>query len=132
MFHGMRWAALAAVLGCSPTLRSGLANAPALGKLPSSEDTVTDAVANDQDSCGRALDPGPLRYRTLACPRLVTPPAQASFEPRASRVVDAGGEQWLEHYYVGWPCPRRSPQSAGAQLIAWAPTDLRGSHCALP
>jgi hypothetical protein len=108
-------------------VQPGLANAPALGGAQIVDPRVHDAIANGLDSCGRHLDPGPLRYEIPPCPRLLPSAPAVSFQPAP------GGEtemHWLEHYYVGFPCPH--PRSSdGEGLIAWGPTDLRASHCDL-
>jgi hypothetical protein len=56
-------------LGCGWAVQPGLANAPALGGSTLAAPSVHDAIANGPDSCGRKLDPGPLRYRVVPCPR---------------------------------------------------------------
>jgi hypothetical protein len=129
------FAAAASVLGTlalacgAPVIQPGLANAPALGGAQIVDPRVHDAIANGLDSCGRHLDPGPLRYKVPPCPSL------APSAPRVSFVPPSDGEwevRWLEHYYVGWPCPHPKSVSDGQRLMAWSPTDLRASHCDLP
>jgi hypothetical protein len=39
---------------------------------------------------------------------------------------------WLEHYYLGWPCPRPERVGDGEQLVAWATSDLGASQCEVP
>jgi hypothetical protein len=120
-----------AVGACASTVQPGLANAPSLGKVPSSDERVTDAVANGHDSCERSLGPGPLRQQVPPCPTVVEH-APAVRLPVPPRPAGADAQRWMEHYWVGWPCPKRSAQSAGERLIAWSPSDLRESHCAIP
>jgi hypothetical protein len=120
-------------LGCASSVQPGLANAPALGGTRVVDPRVHDAIANGPDSCGRRLDPGPgpLRNRLSPCAPLSSPTKSAAFVSRASR-NDALVLPWMEHYYVGWPCPRAYKKSAGAKLFAWSPTDLSAAQCALP
>ena len=95
------------VAGCGSSVQPGLANAPALGKVPSADERVTDVVANGHDACERSLGPGPLRNQVPPCPTVVErAPAAARVSQRSSGATDAGADQWLEHYWKGWPCPR--------------------------
>lgn len=91
--------AIAALCAC--TVQPGLANAPQLGGTPVTDPRVHDAIANGPDSCGRRLDPGPLRYRVIPCPRLSAPTARPA--PTAS-FDDTAIMQWLKHYHAHWPC----------------------------
>lgn len=94
-----------AVVGCGSSVQPGLANAPALGKVPSADERVTDAVANGHDACERALGPGPLRHQLPPCPMVEQAPAmKLSFH--AFQASDGGVDEWVEHYWKGWPCPR--------------------------
>ncbi len=95
-----------AMAGCGSSVQPGLANAPALGKAPSSEERVTDAVANGHDSCERNLGPGPLRGQVPPCPTVVERAAAVRVSLRPSPTTDAGTDEWVEHYWKGWPCPR--------------------------
>jgi len=119
------------VLACgAPVIQAGLANAPALGGAQSVDPRVHDAISNGPDSCGRHLERGPLRYQIPPCPSLQPSAPRALVAPTPSS--DAWQVEWLEHDYVGWPCPRSRRISDGQRLIAWRPTDLRASHCDLP
>lgn len=104
--HAARAMVVVAVIGCGPSVQPGLANAPSLGKVPSADERVTDAVANGHDACQRNVGPGPLRYQVPPCPTIVpeAPPVRLSVRP--SGATDAGADGWLEHYWKGWPCPR--------------------------
>jgi hypothetical protein len=137
MYRAMAMMAVALsglVLGCV-RVQPGLANAPALGTTPGADgrqhDRGHDVIANGEDSCGRQLDDaGPLRNRV--------PPCVGAPEPASSSLVNWSSpferevvRRWLEHYHSAWACPDRLA-SAGTMLVAWPPTDLRASSCALP
>lgn len=96
--------ALVAVLACACTVQAGLANAPQLGGAATGEPGVHDAIANGPDSCGRKLDPGPIRNRVIPCPRASHP---RSTSPSAALPVESDPTvmQWLQHYHAHWPCP---------------------------
>jgi hypothetical protein len=74
-----------AALACGCVVQPGLANAPTLGGTTFADPRVHDAIANGPDSCGNKLDPGPLRYRIIPCPRAgargspATPSAPAAY-----------------------------------------------------
>jgi len=95
-----------AFVGCGSSVQPGLANAPALSKVPSADERVTDVVANGHDACERNLGPGPLRYQAPPCPTVEEQGPTVRMFPRPSGATDAGAEEWLEHYWRGWPCPR--------------------------
>jgi hypothetical protein len=119
-------------LGCASAVQPGLANAPALGGARVVDPRVHDAIANGPDSCGGRLDPAAssLRNRFPPCAPLSSPTKSAAFVPQASR-----GDAFVppaDRYNAGWPCPRAFKKSAGEQLVAWSPTDLRAARCALP
>jgi hypothetical protein len=97
-----------AVVGCGPTVQPGLANAPALGKVPSADERVTDVVSNGHDSCERKLGPGPLRNQVPPCPTVSEPAPAVSITIRSPQTPDAGVDvdPWLGHLWKGWPCPR--------------------------
>ncbi|HEX5225970.1 MAG TPA: hypothetical protein VFW29_12650 [Solirubrobacteraceae bacterium] len=120
-----------AVAGCASTVQPGLANGPPLGKVPSSEEGITDVVANGPQSCERALGPGPLRGQLPACPTVAERLITVRFHVRGTS-SDREASRWLEHYWVGWPCPARPTESAGSRLVAWSPSDLRAPRCAVP
>jgi len=88
---------------CACTLQPGLANGPQLGGTPDTDSHVHDAIANGPDSCGRRLDPGPLRNRIIPCPRTGEP---RSIPPSAapSTGSDPVIMRWLNHYHAHWPC----------------------------
>jgi hypothetical protein len=136
MFRAMAMLAvtLSAVLGCV-RVQPGLANAPALGSTPGvdgrSHDRGHDAIANGEDSCGRTLDPGPLRNKIPPC-AAAPEPASSDLLLGPTTVERAAVLRWLEHYHSKWPCPHAGPSSAGMMLVAWPPTDMRAASCALP
>jgi hypothetical protein len=119
---------------CSSVVQPGLANAPTLGTTSTAEARVTDVIANGLDSCGRELDPGPLRHRIPKCPTVTERATPISFRfvlPPGSTGDDVV-QPWLEHYYSGWPCSHGGGLSDGERLVAWSPTDLGASRCAMP
>src|SRR5215472_5354498 len=90
-------------LTCACSVQAGLANGPKLGGTSNADPRVHDAIANGPDSCGRALDPGPLRNRVVPCPRVSAPRSQPmTFAPssESSAIVTP----WVEHFYWRWPC----------------------------
>lgn len=95
-----------ALAGCGPAVQPGLANAPALGRVPSADERVTDAVANGHDACERKVGPGPLRNQVPPCPTVAEPAPAVSVTLRSPAAPDAGADLWLEHFWTGWPCPR--------------------------
>jgi len=101
---GLTTAVSLSAFACAGTVHPGLANAPRLGEAADADPRVHDVIANGQDSCGRQLDPGPLRNRLIPCPGATHPPATAmSFVPSANsnEIV----RPWLEHYHWRWACP---------------------------
>jgi hypothetical protein len=101
-------------LGCASSpvaVGAGLANAPRLGGTPTVDDRVADVVSNGNDACGvTGGEAGPLPNRIPPCvswtpglplAAVVAPP------PPPSGLV----EPWLNHFYVGWPCPHASRQT---------------------
>lgn len=96
------WLALAG-LTCACSVQPGLANAPKLGGTSDADPRVHDAIANGLDSCGRALDPGPLRNRIVPCPR-VAPPRSQPMTLAPSTDSNAIVAPWVEHFYWSWPC----------------------------
>jgi hypothetical protein len=92
---------LALTMLCACTAQAGLSNAPRLGGNSDTDPRVHDAIANGPDSCGRKLDPGPLRYRVIPCSRANAPSSRPT--PAAS-LDDSAIMQWLKHYHARWPC----------------------------
>src|ERR1700730_819615 len=77
-------------LACGCAVQPGLANAPSLGGTALAEPGVHDVIANGPDSCGRKLDPGPLRYRVIPCPRGSSSPSRpppGASSPSPSAVI---------------------------------------------
>jgi hypothetical protein len=120
-------------LGCAPTVHPGLANAPGLGGTRIVDARVHDVIANGQDSCGRRLDPdpGPLRYRLPPCRHESVPGPSPALAP-ASTPGGAGGQQWMEHYHVAWPCKSRQEALASGEVVAWSPAFSGAGVCGLP
>lgn len=110
--------------GCA--VHPGLANAPQLGGTADSDPHVHDVIANGLDSCGRTLDPGPLRNRVIPCPHVShTPSSSASFSP----VTSSNGivRPWVERFYWRWACPSvdhnlliASPEFGGNVDATWS------------
>jgi hypothetical protein len=80
--------------------------------------------------CASSVQPGLANAPALSCAPLSSP-TKSAFVPRVPR-DDPFVLSWMEHYYVGWPCPPAHKKSAGAELVAWSPTDLSAAQCALP
>jgi len=97
---------LLALTGCGSSVQTGLANAPALGKVPTADERVTDVVANGHDACERNTGPGPLRDQTPPCSTVEEQGPTVRISAHPSGTTDAGADEWLEHYWRGWPCPR--------------------------
>jgi hypothetical protein len=110
-----------------PAVRPGLANAPALGTQSGQADAPHDVIANAEESCGRALDPGPLRGRILPCPRVAsTAPAPVRPPPTDADLV----MPWVDHFYLGFPCRRMSTWVAEEMVVARSPALVDGGSCA--
>ena len=90
-------------LACGCTLQSGLANAPQLGGAAVADPRVHDVITNGHDSCGRKLDPGPLRGRIPACPLMSS--TLASPRRRLSRDDQVVVMPWDEFIRARWRCP---------------------------
>jgi len=89
-------------VGCVSRAQAGLSNAPALGGPTAIDSRVHDAIANGPDSCGRRLDPGPLRYRIPPCPTVTRPAADPGIPSRAALVRPVVAP-WVQ-YGTRWPC----------------------------
>jgi len=124
-------ASVAAVLSTASLLwgcavHPGLANAPQLGGTADTDPRVHDVIANGPDSCGRTLDPGPLRNRVIPCPHVShAPSSNAPFSP----VTTSNGivRPWVEHFYWRWACPSvdhslllPSPELGGSPDARWS------------
>jgi hypothetical protein len=96
----------------------GLANAPLLGGTTLADPRVHDAIANGPDSCGRKLDPGPLRYRVIPCQRASPSPGPSAPGASSSSPNDSLVMLWVEHYDAHWGCPRRGDGHSGPSLGA--------------
>jgi hypothetical protein len=111
------------LLGCA--VKPGLANTPQLGGTPDVDSRVQDAIANGPDSCGRMLDPGPLRNRVIPCAQMTgAPSTSSSFAPVTSQ--NAIVKPWVEHFYWRWACPSvdrklrlPSPEFGGNSDAIW-------------
>src|SRR5579862_6035308 len=101
-------------LACGGAVQAGLANAPPLGGTSVADSRVHDVIANGRDSCGRKLDPGPLRYRIFPCPQANPSPHRSTLAVRSTS-TGALITPWVEHYYSHWGC-----LSAGTQPPSWA------------
>jgi hypothetical protein len=107
-------ASLAAMplLGCATSVRPGLSNAPRLGDAPATESRIADVVSNGDDACtGYTERGGVLRNRIPPCAtRSAGYPLSVSEVPPPEGVTPGGAlvRPWLDHFYVGWPCPTTS------------------------
>lgn len=95
-------------LGCAsvPPVTPGLANAPDLGGSAPVDERVHDVVANGRDSCESVTGRSPLRGHAPPCPTVTPPAAVAGPSPAVAVGEMSLAEPWLEHFYVGFPCPR--------------------------
>jgi hypothetical protein len=127
-------------MGCGSSMRAGLSNAPNLGGSPIAEGRandvvatgVTDVVSNGDEACGRYAEHGVLRNQIPPCPTYTPAHPVATFTPTASTDGAARGlvQPWLNHFYVGWPCPESV--SATHKVHAWAAIDSTVAECAVP
>ncbi len=116
--------------GCAHRVQTGLSNAPALGGATAEDTRVHDVIANGRDSCGRRLDPGPLRHRIPPCPRLSRPaadPALVAPAPRSDDLVTP----WLEHFYTGWPCRSLDETDIRNWPLAWSYSPSSARACGI-
>jgi hypothetical protein len=117
----------AAALGCAPTVQPGLANAPRLGGTGLADERTHDVVSNGQDGCSGHGEHGPLRGRVPPCPAVAHPVASTMLLPAKGSNDPSMVEPWLEHFYVGWPCPRPArPRDARVS------SGLASTVCATP
>lgn len=136
----LRWLVLAVLstalplAGCGSSVRAGLANAPRLGGATTADNRVTDVVSNGDDSCGAYAEHAVLRYRVPPCPGWTagSPPAsQASQLPSSTGSPPSGAlvEPWLDHFYVGWPCPVATSSRASR---SWSSPSHVDATCSVP
>jgi len=123
---------LFAPLACTPVVRPGLANAPALSGTPV-DARAHDVIANGGDSCERRLGPGPLRNEVPPCATVGPPSSDPTV---AIRLPSERALRWVEHYYTDWPCssrdaPMRRVTLAGSFASPPVASDhrLRGATC---
>jgi hypothetical protein len=121
-----RWLVLAAfsmalpLLGCGSSVRAGLSNAPRLGGTTTADNRVGDAVSNGDDACGAYAENGALRNRIPPCPGwAATYPLSGSEVPLPAAGAPGGSlvQPWLNHFYVGWPCPAAT---SSRQTKSWS------------
>jgi hypothetical protein len=121
-----RWPVLAAfsiaplLLGCG-SARAGLSNAPRLGGTALADEQVHDVVSNGDDACGAIAEHGVLRNRIPPCPHAIHPLAGTSWLPSSAAQSPSDGGlvvPWLQHFYVGWPCPPPTPRRE-TRAVAW-------------
>lgn len=133
----LRWLLLAVLatalplVGCGSSVRAGLTNAPRLGGTTTADNRVTDVVSNGDDSCGPNAEHGVLRNRVPPCQG--RGPSALSASPALMPMNEAPGgrlvQPWLDHFYVGWPCPR---PTSSRQARAWSPPSAVVAACSLP
>ncbi len=135
-----RWSLVAVLsmlpaLGCASTsqVRAGLANAQPLGTMPSSEEHVTDVVANGDDGCEAVAQTEQgtvLRSRQPPCASW-SPGEPLTREVRPSVPVSTSGlaGPWLNHLYFGWPCP---PALSERQVKSFVPEATTVASCSVP
>ena len=118
--------------GCGSSVRPGLANAPRLGGAPIADVRITDVVSNGDDACGRYAEEGVLRNRIPPCrSRAATHPVAGYAVPTATGGESHGLVQpWVDHFYVGWPCPASASSQHRAR--GWSAADTTVAACAVP
>jgi hypothetical protein len=122
------------LLGCAstPVVTPGLASAPPLGGTGLADERPHDVVANGHESCEAVTGRSPLRGHLPPCPNATHPIVSVSLPPEP---IEGAHESlvlpWLEHFYVGWPCPHPAPASE-TKAIAWSPAPPAPSSCASP
>jgi hypothetical protein len=129
-------AALGCGAGVSASVHPGLANAAKLGSTQASDDRVTDVIANGDDGCGRtpeqAGQAGASGYvgnrippcTTLTPTQFLTPAVSSG---SSGETEDLVVQPWLNHFYVGWPCPTETSRHARA----WTASAVVAT-CAVP
>ena len=110
-------------LACARVVQPGLANAPASPTTQGADTRVHDAIANGQDSCGVALDPGPLRFRIPPCPAIYEAATRPDLLPQARPGESGGHYEWLRHGYQGWSCRLGAKGAVDTTLAGWSPAD---------
>jgi hypothetical protein len=125
------FAALPLVAGCGSTVRPGLANGPRLGGTTTADDRVDDVVSNGAEACGLYAEHGVLRNQIPACASWAPATPPASYVTAPGAVAPNGGlvEPWVNHLYVGWPCPG-VPSSR--QTKSWSVPGAAVATCAVP
>jgi hypothetical protein len=114
------------LLGCSPSLQPGLANAPRLGGTGLADERIRDVIANGDDACSRQAEQGPLRNRVPPCPTAARPVAGGQLpQPTGNGSLVL---PWLRHFYNGWPCahpaflPAAETKAVEWTVVATTPT----------
>ncbi|HTB76324.1 MAG TPA: hypothetical protein VK762_23915 [Polyangiaceae bacterium] len=133
-----RWLVLAVlstalpIFGCGSSIRPGLSNAPRLGGTATTDNRITDVVSNGDDSCGLYSEHGTLRNRVPPCASSGSPfPLSVSQVPAPAPAAPAGAlvEPWLDHFYVGWPCPAAT---SSRQTKSWSTPTALVATCSVP
>jgi hypothetical protein len=133
-----RWLVLAvlstalSVLGCGSSLRAGLSNAPRLGGTPTTDNRIADVVSNGDDACGAYAENGVFRNRIPPCQSWAPATARAVNEVAVPAVGEPPGslvKPWVDHFYVGWPCPAAS---SSRQTKSWSPLNTEAATCSVP
>jgi hypothetical protein len=129
----LRWLVLTVLtaafplVGCGSSVRAGLANAPRLGGTATADNRVTDVVSNGDDSCVAYTEHGVLRGRLPPCQ------TRTSALPISSAPVPVPPGAlvlpWVDHFYVGWPCPMTT---SSRQLRSWSAPSPVVATCSVP
>jgi hypothetical protein len=135
-----RWLVLAVVstalplVGCGTSVRAGLSNAPRLGGTTTTDNRVSDVVSNGDDGCGVYSEHGTLRNRVPPCQSAgPTFPLSVSQVPPPSEAPSGGLVQpWLDHFYVGWPCPTTTSSRQTKLWSAWSAPSPVVATCSVP
>lgn len=134
----LRWLVLAVlstalpILGCGSSIRPGLSNAPRLGGTATTDNRINDVVSNGDDGCGVYSEHGTLRNRVPPCQSSPSPfPLSASQVPAPAVAAPPGAlvEPWVQHFYVGWPCPAAT---SSRQTKSWSTPSALVATCSVP
>ena len=131
----LRWLVLAVLatalplVGCGSSVRAGLSNAPRLGGTTTADNRIGDVVSNGDDSCVAYTEHGVLRNKVPPCPTSASLSATPGPSPAPGAPSGALVEPWLDHFYVGWPCP---VASSSHPPRAWSPASAVVATCSVP
>jgi len=120
------------LFGCASSVRPGLSNAPRLGGTPTADNRIGDVVSNGDDACGVYAEHGVLPNRIPPCQSRSAanpPPGSEPLLPASVAPPSPLVEPWLDHFYIGWPCP--APASP-RQTKSWSSPSAVVATCSVP